>query len=170
MYRDLKTRFILWLARTVNPPVLRDRPLQISPEALRQLPEGTLGREVVRFWEENQFEPIDSGDFIQRTHDVWHVVTGLSASEHDEIMLQAFTRAQVFRPTSAVIVLYGLFKGTLTWRELRHSLRHGRLAERLIHWDVESDWATPLSEVRRKLGLPEHPLATLEIPKAGRRP
>lgn len=155
MYRDLRTRFILWLARTVNPPVLSDRPIHICPETLRSLPEGTLGREVIRFLDENQFEPIASGDYIQRTHDVWHVLTGLSASEHDEFMLQAFTRAQVFRPTSAIVVLYGLLTGSLSWREVRYSLYWGRLAQRLLDWDIEADWATPLPEVRRKLGLPQ---------------
>lgn len=155
MYRDLRTRFVLWLARTINPPVLSDRPIKICRKTLRQLPDGTLGREVVRFLDENQFEPIESGDFIQRTHDVWHVLTGLSASEHDEFMLQAFTRAQVFRPTSAIVVLYGLLKGSLTFRELRYSIHRGRLAQRMLEWDVEADWATPLPEVRRKLGLPQ---------------
>lgn len=155
MYRDLQTRFILWLARTLNPPVLRDRPIQICPELLRNLPDGTLGREVVRFWDENQFEPIESGDYIQRTHDIWHVVTGLSASKHDEFMLQAFTRAQVFRPTSAIVVLYGVVHRSLSWRELRYSLHWGRVARRLLDWDIEADWATPLPEVRRKLGLPQ---------------
>ncbi|MEG4231972.1 hypothetical protein QUA40_07655 [Microcoleus sp. Pol11C3] len=32
-------------------------------------------------------------------------------------------------------------------------LKHGKLATRLIDWDVASDWETPLSEVREKLGI-----------------
>ncbi len=27
------------------------------------------------------------------------------------------------------------------------------MAKKLIDWDIESDWATPLSEVRQKLGV-----------------
>lgn len=151
--QDLKTKIALWLARTINPPVYASREIEINLETLRQLPEGTLGQEVVRFLDENELTPFDSGDLIQRTHDIWHVVTGLSVSEHDELVLQAFTRSQVFRPSSAIFVLYGLLFGKLEVADVVKAVRLGKLAERLVQWDIESDWATPLPEVRRKLGI-----------------
>lgn len=137
----------------MNPPVQPKRSIEIKLDQLRVLPDGTLGREIARFLDENGFAPFNSGDLIQRTHDVWHVLTGLSPAEEDEMLLQAFTRAQVFRPFSAIVVLYGLLTGKLTCAEVRESIRRGKLARRLIHWDLESDWATPLEEVRHKLGI-----------------
>jgi ubiquinone biosynthesis protein COQ4 len=154
--RDLQTAIVLWLARTINPPVQPSQTFKIDLEALRQLPEGTLGREVAHFLDQNGFTPFESGDLIQRTHDIWHVLTGLSVSEHDEFLLQAFTRAQIFRPSSAILVLCGVLSGQLKPGDVIDGLNRGRLAQRLIdwiRWDIESDWGTPLNEVRQKLGI-----------------
>jgi len=89
-----------------------------------------------------------------RNHDVWHVLTGLSASTEDELVLQAFTRAQVFRPSCAILVLVGPIGGlSCAIGQIIKGLKHGKLATRLINWDVASDWETPLSEVREKLEI-----------------
>ena len=146
---------ILKLARTINPPVNPGRKFTLTLKELRQLPDGTLGREVARFIEDNGIEPsiFDKGDWIQQTHDVWHVVTGFSSSTHDEILLQIFTRAQVFRPTSAIVVLVGLLTGLCNIQEIRQVLKMGKQARSLIEWDIESDWETPLTEVRQKLNV-----------------
>ncbi|NJR38943.1 MAG: hypothetical protein HC781_09040 [Leptolyngbyaceae cyanobacterium CSU_1_4] len=156
--RDLRTKAVLWLARTINPQIQPDRPVTINLESSRQLPDGTLGREVARFIDENQFVPITEGDLIQRTHDIWHVLTGLSPSIEDELMLQAFTRAQVFRPSSALFVLYGVISRKIELREAIASLKRGHRAKRLTQWNLEADWEKPVEEVRLKLGIspPEH--------------
>ena len=151
--RDLRTKAVLWLARTINPQVQPDRLVIINLESSRQLPDGTLGREVARFIDENHFVPITDGDLIQRTHDIWHVLTGLSPSVEDELMLQAFTRAQVFRPSSTVFVMYGLVTRQIEIREAIASLKRGRQAKRLTQWNLEADWEKPLEEVRQKLGI-----------------
>jgi ubiquinone biosynthesis protein Coq4 len=162
--QDWQTKFVLWLARLINPPVSIKQPICIELEVLRQLPEGTLGRELARFLDDNHFTPFESGDLIQRTHDIWHVLTGLSACEYDELVLQAFTRAQVFRPSSAVFVIYGLVCGKLKLRDVMDALRRGRMSQRIVHWmqsDIQSDWEMPLSEVRKKLGIiPFHASST----------
>lgn len=156
--RDLRTKLVLWLARTINPQVQPDRPVTLNLESSRQLPDGTLGREVARFIDENNFEPITDGDLIQRTHDIWHVLTGLSPSTEDEFMLQAFTRAQVFRPSSALLVLYGVITKQVELSGAIASLKRGRQAKRLTHWNLEGDWEKPLEEVRLNLGiLPNQP-------------
>ncbi|MDY7012371.1 MAG: Coq4 family protein [Cyanobacteriota bacterium] len=117
------------------------------------MPVGSLGWEVAHFLDQNGFEPLNSGDWIQRTHDVWHVLTGLSPSTEDELMLQAFTRAQLFRPSCAIIVLLGLISHRCSWRDIFTAVKYGKQARRIVGWDVESDWATPLDEVRQKLGI-----------------
>jgi ubiquinone biosynthesis protein COQ4 len=149
-------KIILQIAQTINPQINRNRKFTITPEKLerlRQLPNGTLGREYVRFLEDNGFEPFNSGDWIQQTHDVWHVIAGFGSSPHDEFLLQVFTRAQVFRPTSAIVVLVGLLTGICNFQEVRHVLKMGQQAQPLIDWDIQSDWSTPLTEVRRKLNV-----------------
>ena len=149
----LSINLILKLAQIINPQVKTYHPFKVNLEELRQFPEGTLGYEIARYLDQNDFDPIQSGDFIQRTHDVWHVLTGLSASPEEELMLQAFTRAQVFRPSCIVIILLGLITGKCRLSQIVKSYQAGRLAKRLMDWNIESDLAAPLAVVRQKLGI-----------------
>ena len=151
--KDLITKVILGVARIINPQVYTNRDLDINVAELRQLSKDSLGYELARFYDENGFEQIHSGDWIQRTHDVWHVLTGLQPSKHDEFMLQAFTRAQVFRPSSTLLVLVGLLTFKVNLKDTFKAYRSGRIAKRLLKWDIQSDWETPLVKVRQKLGI-----------------
>lgn len=148
-----QAQFAFWLARTINPPVRPWQKFHVELEALRQFPEGTLGRELAQFLDRHNLTLPQTGDWIQQTHDIWHVLTGLSPAPEDEFILQAFVRAQVFRPSSAIVVLVGLFKGQLSWGSLRRSLHLGRIAQRIISWDIEPDLGLPLEDVREKLGI-----------------
>ncbi|MGB8688219.1 MAG: hypothetical protein WCD53_12900 [Microcoleus sp.] len=150
---DSELEVILKMAQKINPQIESGLKLEIDLEKLRQLPARTLGCEVARFLDEQGFEPIGSGDWIQRNHEVWQVLTGLSPSVEDEFVLQAFTRAQVFRPDCAILVLVGLLSGNCTiWLTIK-GLRQGKIVDRLTELDVESDGETPRSEVRKKLGI-----------------
>ena len=150
---DGQLEVILKIAQTINPQIESDRKFKIDLEKLRDLPTGILGREVARFLVAQGFEPIASGDWIQRSHDILHVLTGFSASAEDEIVLQAFTRAQVFRPSCTILLLVGLLSGSCRLGPIIKGFKHGKLADRLIDWDVEYNCETPLSEVRNKLGI-----------------
>ena len=67
---------ILKIAQTINPQIESDRHFEIDLKKLRQMPAGTLGAKCA-ISRPTGFEPIASGDWIQRNHDVWHVLTGL---------------------------------------------------------------------------------------------
>ncbi|MEG4272792.1 MULTISPECIES: hypothetical protein [unclassified Microcoleus] len=70
------------------------------------------------------------------------------------MVLQAFTRAQVFRPSCAILVLVRPIGGlSCAIGQIIKGLKHGKLATQLINWDVASDWENPLSEDREKLGI-----------------
>jgi ubiquinone biosynthesis protein Coq4 len=132
----VNTKAILKLAQTINPQIEAQREFDITLEALRQLPQGTLGREVARFLDDNGFNPFNSGDWVQRTHDVWHVLTGLSPSPEHELILQAFTRVQVFRPSSAILVIAGLLTSKCNFKDIIQGLKRAILAKPLIEWDI----------------------------------
>lgn len=150
---DFRLSILLKIAQTINPQIKKDQSFDIDLDQFRQLPVGTLGYEVAGFIDRNGFDPLDSGDWIQRTHDVWHVLTGLSPSRQDELTLQAFTRAQVFRPSCAIFVLAGLLTRSCTIEDVFKGLQYGKMASSLLDWDIESDWETPLAEVRQKFGI-----------------
>jgi ubiquinone biosynthesis protein COQ4 len=150
----------------------------IDLDALAALPEGTLGHAYATFMKSHGLTPdvfdgppADVADpraayVIQRmrqTHDLWHVVTNAQTDPAGEIALQAFTYAQVGAPSSGMLAAFGMLK-TLRHdarivRDVVAMLRLGRRAERLVLFAWEDHWATDLVEVRRLLGLPEHPRA-----------
>ena len=125
---DSQLEVILKMAQTINPQIESDRHFEVDLEKLRQLPAGTLGREVARCLDEHGFEPIAPGDWIQGNHHVWPILTGLSASTEDEFVLQAFTRAQVFRSSCAILVLVRPIGGKCAIGQIIKSLKQGKLA------------------------------------------
>jgi ubiquinone biosynthesis protein COQ4 len=117
-------------ARVVHHPewqeVLRVRP-RFQPEtvdldALAALPDGTLGRELLRHLVDHRllggerhpdcpYPASDAAAYakvrFRETHDVRHVLTGLDISVHDEIVLQAFQLGQVFNWFAVTTIAFG---------------------------------------------------------------
>lgn len=141
---------------------------------LRRLPEGTLGRafaeHMLRFGLEVEFFPaieaVDDVTYInlraRQIHDIAHVVTGFSPSQADELGLQAFEAGQLNTPLSAGIIGGGLVRASLLapWQQhefleaIARGYAMGKAARiPMLAFRFEDNWATPLSEVRRQLGL-----------------
>jgi len=148
----------------------------IDLDALAALPEGTLGHAYARFMKAhgltpNVFDgtPEDVRDeraayIIQRmrqTHDLWHVVTNCETDPAGEIALQAFTFAQVGAPSSGILAVLGTLRTLRFTRDVGPDAlelyRLGAAAKPLVIFPWEDHWATPLTEVRRLLGLPANP-------------
>lgn len=154
--------------------VLADRPaidsVHVDLDALERLPEGTIGREYVRFLRSNGLtldvfraptgvDPRAAyvAQRLRQTHDIWHVITGYAPDVPGEILLQAFTFAQARIPSAALIALFGtvritLKRGPAFLKQAAAALRRGRRAKFLgpMYW--EEHWAEPLEEVRARLG------------------
>ena len=184
---------VLELAQTVNLPavaramkridaneegraLLRDQPRidrkSIDFDALRALPDGTLGREYARFLDDNGITPDafetlpDIGDDraayvmlrMRQTHDLWHVLTGYTPDARGEILLQAFTYSQTRAPSSLIITLFGTarwaFRWSEPWKELREAFARGRRTGFLPTFRWEDHWATPVAELRALLACP----------------
>jgi ubiquinone biosynthesis protein COQ4 len=141
-------------------------------DRLRQLPEGTLGREYARFLDDNGITPDafeklpDVGDpraayvmlRLRQTHDLWHVLTGFRPDVRGEVLLQAFTYGQTGAPSALLIALFGSARWALRWpgqlRALRDALARGRRAGALATFRWEDHWETPVSELRERLACP----------------
>jgi ubiquinone biosynthesis protein COQ4 len=137
---------------------------------LRALPPDTLGGAYARMLQEQQLDPDlflppklpdpELGYIAQRirqTHDLWHVITGLSTEVPGEVALQAFTYAQLHQRFSRLIAIGGVLLFGLRHPAMfaltRRWYRAGRRVPFLLaeHW--ESQWQEPLSAVRERLGL-----------------
>ncbi len=141
-------------------------------DALERLPDGTLGREYLRFLRSNDITPEafeklpDVGDpraayvmlRMRQTHDLWHVLTGYAPDVRGEILLQAFTYAQTGAPGSAMIALFGSLRWALRYpgqiSALREAYRRGKATAFLPTFRWEAHWATPVRELRATLTCP----------------
>ncbi len=161
--------------------LLRDRP-QLLPRltdraALLALPEGTLGREYLRFLDsegitaEGLTEASEEGrrsmkpevdpdlyflrDRLRDSHDLWHTVTGYKGDLLGEASLLAFSFAQTWNLGVGLIVLAALVQGRdpavrkLVIGGFARGLRSAWLPT--VKW--ESLLARPLAEVRRTLNV-----------------
>lgn len=159
--------------------LLRDRPRLARSDVdyrwLAALPAGTLGGAYARHLERFQLDPdvlagpagaasgagyrdADAAYLHERyrqSHDLWHALTGLGVAGHEEVLLHAFTWAQLRLPYSALIVLFGAVKHMVLegrWETLTRGLRDAWQAGRdaapllLVRW--EDRWEWPVDRVR----------------------
>jgi ubiquinone biosynthesis protein COQ4 len=157
--------------------LLRDRPhlADLDPAMLRALPEGSLGREWVRFLDDHgltlattkQPTPYTEDDTrayvlhrIRQSHDLWHTLLGLGSRGHEEVLVHAFSLAQTGLPSSVAIVVLGALKHMVLearWeclrRELWRAYRIGRRAQPLLAVYWERHLHEPLDDVRRWLNV-----------------
>jgi ubiquinone biosynthesis protein Coq4 len=147
--------------------------LTVDLPTLRALPDGTFGRAVARFLDENGLDPrsipmLDGSDelawakaHLYETHDVWHVVTGFATDEAGELGLQAFYAAQLPGRLPQMLLAGGLLQAAF-WRpdDFRRRLAAmargwdaGARAQPLfgVRWDAL--WTLPITRVRGDLGL-----------------
>lgn len=141
-------------------------------DALRRLPDGTLGREYTRFLDENGIGPEPFEELpdvadqraalimlrMRQTHDLWHVLTGYTTDVRGEVLLQAFTFAQTRVPSALLIALFGSLRQLKVrrndLRELRHAYRRGKMTKFLPTFRWEDHWRAPVSELRERLTCP----------------
>jgi ubiquinone biosynthesis protein COQ4 len=168
----------LLLATEEGRALLADRPelsaAQIEP--LRALPDGTFGREFARFLDlhgldydidlaaPRYIEDEDAHYVLRRyrkTHDIFHVLLGLGVEGHEEVLVHAFTLAQMGMPSSVAIVFFGAIKHMLLEGRLRCLARRlpeafeaGRRAAPLLSVRFESHFDEPLESVRERYRIP----------------
>jgi ubiquinone biosynthesis protein COQ4 len=84
------------------------------------------------------------------------VLTGYTPDVRGEILLQAFTYAQLRAPSAlALTVLAALRQPRLAlWRAMRAAYRRGRATRPLATFRWEAHWQTPVAELRRALTCP----------------
>jgi ubiquinone biosynthesis protein COQ4 len=164
--------------------LLRDRPDIVTRladrDALRALPEGTLGRVYLDFVESEGISPEGIRDasledetsrrlpevfeYVQHrmrdTHDLWHAATGYKGDVLGEAAQLAFTLGQFWHAGVALIVLTAFIKlfGHAETRVIVEGFRRGRSAAWLPAQDWESLLALPIDEVRARLKVGAPPV------------
>lgn len=153
-------------------PTLQGRELDLG--ALGRLPDGTLGREFVRYFEANGIEPFISAfpvesdvDYLSKryreTHDLCHVITGYGTDERGEMELQAFMLGNLGLRQAILILAIsvprqikqqgGKGMGAYLGR-LRAAYHRGRRSRELLSVAYEQLWAQPVSVLAALLCAP----------------
>lgn len=168
---ELVGRFASWpggLRLLTERPGIDSR--NVDYDALRALPDGTLGREYVRFLDDHDLSadlfrappgmpevPAYVAQRLRQSHDIWHVVTGYGTTVPDEIALQAFTYGQTDLPSARALSRLGLLRWGWRYpslfRAVRRAYSRGKNAAPLATVAWEDLWDVPLGEVRRRLGV-----------------
>lgn len=150
-------------------PTLQGRDLDL--DALAQLPDGSLGREFVRYFARNGIEPFVSSfpvetdvDYLSKryreTHDIFHVVTGYGTDGLGEMELQAFVFGNLGLRQTLMILLFsvppqvraaGLSSVSVYRRRLRAAYRRGRRSRELLSVRFEQLWDRPVAELEMLL-------------------
>ncbi|MDB4929714.1 MAG: hypothetical protein JWM10_2198 [Myxococcaceae bacterium] len=97
------------------------------------------------------------------THDIWHVATGFPMTIPGEAGIHAFTAAQFPSRMDLVLVAMVLAQTALRKYERRREPMDwvargwffGQSVAPLFGVDWQSRWTSPVTDVRRELGLPE---------------
>ncbi|XP_006640614.3 ubiquinone biosynthesis protein COQ4 homolog, mitochondrial isoform X2 [Lepisosteus oculatus] len=164
--------------------ILQERPRirlsTLDPCALGSLPEGSLGREYLRFLQRNKVTPdsraevkfVDDEELAyvmlryREVHDLMHTLLDMPTNMLGEVAVKWFEAAQTGLPMCILGAALGplrlsarrlqLLAGTLApW-----ALRSGRGARCVLTVFYEQRWAQSLAELREELGIePPPPLA-----------
>jgi ubiquinone biosynthesis protein Coq4 len=95
---------------------------------------------------------------IRQTHDLWHVLTGYRPDVDGEILLQAFTFAQLRAPSALAIALMGAVR--YGWRrrgfyqDFARAYRRGKATRPLATFFWEDHWKEPVTKLRGDLACP----------------
>lgn len=143
----------------------------VDLDALAALPPGTLGHEYVRFLRERGLSPdvfqaperttdIRGAYVAQRfrqTHDLWHVVVGFDTDPSSEIALQAFMFGQIGAPATGILAAVGTLRAAMLGHRIGRAAlaayRRGRASRYMGAFPWEDHWATPVAELRVRLGI-----------------
>ena len=158
-------------------------------DRLRDLPDGTLGREYVRQLDERGIHPVELDaltqpcyedlefspehayvrDRVRHAHDLWHTLTGYGIDIRGEAGVLSFTLAQTGNKGWAMLVLLNVLSSFTTGRfdsavVAWKAYRCGRRAAFLPAADWDRLLHLPIEEAREELGItPMEPYVPLQL-------
>jgi len=151
---SLRKRLLVYLAHEVALPyfklVRRGYRFPYSLKQLQKLPDGTVGKALYSFFEDNDLHLLPHYE----KHDIKHVVLGYPPTEEGEVCLQCFMLANG-RITAPVLfsVAVGLLIMPEKWGVFRRAWIRGRSTPSLNRLNWFSLVQQPIEAVRNRIRL-----------------
>nr|KAF6483812.1 coenzyme Q4 [Rousettus aegyptiacus] len=162
--------------------ILQQRPRislsTLNLDKLQNLPEGSLGREYLRFLNVNRVSPdtraptqfVDDEELayvIQRyreVHDMLHTLLGMPTNILGEIVVKWFEAVQTGLPMCILGAFFGPVRlsaqhlQVLVTELIPWAIQNGRRAPCVLNIYYEQRWAQPLQALREELGITDPPI------------
>jgi ubiquinone biosynthesis protein Coq4 len=112
----------------------RNKSWHLTKADLREFPEGTLGKNLAAFLDQNKFDILP---FLE-THDVYHVLLGYKPTIVDEARLYFWLLGNGKRSIEVLsTVMSGFIFLPDYWSVLMEDYRRGKACRNIAHWDFQ---------------------------------
>lgn len=115
---------------------------------LRNLPEGTVGFDIVKCLDENELTLVPKYE----SHDMKHVLLGYEMTPVDEIRMQAFMlgNGNYSFPCFAILT-FGILLLPDEWKTLYQDFKKGRASKKIKTWGIEAHATCNSEELRKRI-------------------
>jgi ubiquinone biosynthesis protein Coq4 len=143
-----RSKLLVFLTHHMALPVLQlirtPQKFQYTKESLHQLPEGTLGKELVTMLDKKNLELLPY--YVK--HDIKHILLEYDTTDEGEVCLQSFMlgNRHLSFPVAAT-VLYGIVTMPEHWHKFRKAYQRGAGCHPIEDWK----WFTLLDQPTRLL-------------------
>ncbi|MEP7142338.1 MAG: Coq4 family protein [Ferruginibacter sp.] len=139
----LRSKLLVFLTHHMALPLLQiirtPQKFQYTKEALHQLPEGTLGKELVNMLDRKNLELLP----YYAKHDIKHILLQYDTTDEGEVCLQCFMMGNKHLSFPVVAtVLYGIVTMPEHWRKFNEAYQRGAKCNPIEDWQ----WFTLLDQ------------------------
>jgi ubiquinone biosynthesis protein Coq4 len=136
IFHTLRERVLTQMVTFLNPIyrifMPQNRAWKLTKEQLNQFPNGTLGKDLADFLNQNRFDLLP----YLETHDVYHTLLSYKPNIVDEARMYFFllgNRKYSFEVINTVFISLVLLPDY--WCDLFKHYQRGRTSKRFVHWD-----------------------------------
>ena len=133
--RKLRSKLLVFLTHQLALPILKiirsPQKFEFTKEALYQLPEGTLGRELVTMLDKKNLKLLPY--YVK--HDIKHILLQYDTTDEGEVCLQCFMLGNhhLSFPVLATVV-FGMVTMPEYWNKFNHAFQRGSRCKAIEGW------------------------------------
>lgn len=133
-FKQLRCKLLVMLTHKIALPVIKiirkEKPFPYSKEQLLQMPEGTIGKDLLNYLESRNLQLLSH----YARHDMKHLILGYNTTEEGELCMQSFMlgNGRVSFPV-LITVVFG-FVTPEYWKKMRLAFQLGKQCKPIHTW------------------------------------